>query len=920
MRKEAIERLRNSLDLVSVVESRGVTLARKGRNLFGRCPFHDDRTPSLVVNPERQLWNCLGACRNGEKSSGGDVFAFVMRFDRVEFPEALRKLSSGNPVEEPGNEGRRRLRRPSEAASTRDAALLARVAEHYHRAFRERREGQDYLRSRGIDDPEVLRAFQVGFADGSLLTTFGAEGETAEALWGSGILTARSRELFAGCVVFPLSLPDAGVVGFYGRHTTRDQHLYLPGPRRGVFHWQALKGSDEIILTESILDALTLYQAGFRNVSAVYGVHGCTADHTELLQRFRVRRVFLCLDNDDAGSAATADLAMRLATLGLDTADIRVEGAKDPNALFQAIGRDAATDAVRARIERARKAKPATASPLSEKAVDKSSATGPTVTREEGGGFNVAFPERTYRVRGLTAKGLDRLKVNVAVRAGTLGYPETLDLYVERARTRFIDRVAQELDCDRAMVAREVGELIAELDRLRLHLDDDPERAAGTVEVSDRDREDALVLLRAPNLIERVVSDFGRVGFVGEETALTVGYLGTISRFLDDPLALLIVSRSGAGKSTLQDALCDFVPEESLARYTRVTGQALFYTGESSLRHKVLSIAEDGGAEAAAYSIRNLQSAQALKIAATRTDPTTGKLKAEEYEVKGPVFIMLTTTAPEALDFETRNRFVQLGIDESREQTRRILARQREGDTLDGILRREEGAAIRRKHQNAQRLLRPLKVVNPFAPSLVYPDERLQMRREQRKYLALIRSIALLHQHQREIKRVEHDGQEVEYVEVVPSDIALANRLARAVLGRSLDELAQPTRLLLKHLAEMTRGHAPRRFTRQDIRDATGWSDHQVRTHLAHLLTLEYVVLASGPYLPAMDLHLSAPAEEGQGHVRWTVPASTSSSCSSPGSWSGCGSSVGPRERSIPIARRFVSSSPTSTPKRTWRN
>jgi len=612
-----------------------------------------------------------------------------------------------------------------------------------------------------------------------------------------------------------------------------------------VFHWQALKGADEVILAESILDALTLYQAGFRNVSAIYGVHGLTTDHAELLRRFRVRRVLLYLDNDDAGSEATAELAERFQTLGMATADIRVAGAKDPNALFMALGRDAAIDAIRNRIKGLRELKFEPTPPLSEKTAPKS-ADGPTVTREEGGGFNVAFSDRTYRVRGLTGKGLERLKVNLSVRQGTQGYLETIDLYVDRARTRFVDRVAQELGCEGGLVAREVGELVTELDRLRLHLADDPERASGAVEISDHDREEALELLRAPDLIERVVSDFGKIGFVGEETALTIGYLGTISRLLDDPLALLIVSRSGAGKSTLQDALCDFVPEESLARYTRITGQALFYKGENSLRNKVLSIAEDGGAEAAAYSIRNLQSAQVLKIAATRTDPTTGKLKTEEYEVKGPVSIMLTTTAPEALDYETRNRFVQLGIDESREQTRRILARQRESHTLPGILQREESAAIRRKHQNAQRLLRPLKVVNPFAPYLAYPDERLQMRREQGKYLALIRTVALLHQHQREIKRVERDGCVVEYVEVVPNDIALANRLARAVLGRSLDELAQPTRLLLKLLAEMTRVRAHRRFTRQDIREATGWGDHPIRTHLAHLQTLEYVVLVSG--------------------------------------------------------------------------
>jgi hypothetical protein len=237
-----------------------------------------------------------------------------------------------------------------------------------------------------------------------------------------------------------------------------------------------------------------------------------------------------------------------------------------------------------------------------------------------------------------------------------------------------------------------------------------------------------------------------------------------------------------------------------------------------------------------------------LTIAATRPDPQTGKLCTEEYRVRGPVFIVLTTTSPDALDYETRNRFVQVGIDESAEQTRRILRLQREADTLEGVLRREETSVIRRRQQNLQRLLRPLKVVNPYAPYLRYPDEWLQMRREQKKYLTLIKSIALLHQHQREIKRASRGGVEVEYVEVEPQDITLANRLAREVLGRGLDELAHPTRQLLKHLVEMIRGmkHGERCFTRRDVRSYTGWTDWQVRVHLGHLVDLEYVVLAAG--------------------------------------------------------------------------
>ena len=104
--------------------------------------------------------------------------------------------------------------------------------------------------------------------------------------------------------------------------------------------------------------------------------------------------------------------------------------------------------------------------------------------------------------------------------------------------------------------------------------------------------------------------------------------------------------------------------------------------GGRRLVNKVLAIEEEGGAESADYSIRNLQSSQTLTIAATRTDPATGKLRTDTYRVKGPVSIMLTTTNPQALHDETRNRFLVVTVDESHEQTARILKAQREEDTL----------------------------------------------------------------------------------------------------------------------------------------------------------------------------------------------------------------------------------------------
>lgn len=240
--------------------------------------------------------------------------------------------------------------------------------------------------------------------------------------------------------------------------------------------------------------------------------------------------------------------------------------------------------------------------------------------------------------------------------------------------------------------------------------------------------------------------------------------------------------------------------------------------------------------------------------AATRTDPQTGKLHTEHYEVHGPVSIVITTISPEAFDEETRSRFVPLSLDEFVVQTRAILTRQRRRYSLEGVLEQATTESVRRRYHNAQRLLRPLRVVNPFHAWLTYPDERLIHRREQQEYLSLINAIALLHQHQREIKRAATDELEIEYVEVTLSDIALANELTQATLARSLDELAPPVRGMYQEIRRLCEQRAAQlqcapdevQLTRREIREATGWSDWQVRVYCQQLLELEYLSAASG--------------------------------------------------------------------------
>jgi hypothetical protein len=215
--------------------------------------------------------------------------------------------------------------------------------------------------------------------------------------------------------------------------------------------------------------------------------------------------------------------------------------------------------------------------------------------------------------------------------------------------------------------------------------------------------------------------------------------------------------------------------------------------------------------------------------------------------------IFLTTTAIE-IDEELLNRCLVLTVDEDRAQTQAIHRLQRARRTLEGLLARQERQSIVERHRNAQRLLRPLAVVNPYAHQLTFLDDRTRTRRDHEKYLTLIDTIALLHQHRREVKTVRRGDALIEYVEVTLDDIATANQLAHEILGRSLDELPPQTRRLLLLLDQMVAERSqtqslPRaeiRLTRREVRSLTGIGDTQLRLHLERLTALEYLLVHRG--------------------------------------------------------------------------
>lgn len=831
--QKRIESIKQRVDLVALIRSRGVVLKRNGQGYKGLCPFHgDQKTASFSVTPEKGLWHCFGC------DQGGDAIRFVELMDGVDFKEAVKRLVAEAPAAGNGP-AKSAVKEEKTGISAADKKLLARVVGYYQHILTEDQRGLDYLKGRGVSNKQTFTDFGVGFVNGSLKRILPEAPEVISTLKRLGILNAKGNEIFYNCVVVPLYDRDGVVTGLYGRNIDPEGgsgHLYLAGCRSGIVNRHAVKRSATLLLTESIIDALTLYDQGFTNVIPAYGVNGLTEEHLFLLNG-AVHEVYLCFDSDQAGREGAARAASLLREQGITAYTVTLPD-KDINLYFNRHTPEEFEALLKA------------ANPESIEQSDSLNKRKQTLYRQEEHGFTVGYGKRQYQVKGIQ-RGDTQLKATIKVSEDISSAKPfeltTIDLYSSRSRHWFAKLCADLFREPEALIKEDLARLLDLTEAWKpAHQENKP------AEITQEDQGLALSFLTGEDIFAELLADFTTLGVTGEEINKLVGYLAATSRKLADPLSVLIQSRSAAGKSTLQDAILSLIPNEDFIKYTRVTDQALFYKEEDSLIHKILAIEEAEGMGGAAYSIRNIQSAKKITVAATGKDQN-GRMKTEEYTVKGPVSVMITTTATE-IDQETASRFLFLAIDESAAMTGAIHEMQRQAETLDGLIRAKKEETAIRKHHAAQRLLKPLAVVNPFARHLSYPNHSLRARRDHKKYLGLIRSVAFLHQHQREIKTVLVDGQPVEYIEVMLADIEAANRLAHVVLGQSMDELAKPSRTLLSLILDMVREEAARLhvaleevfFTRRMIREYTGWTDWQVKSHIKQLEELEYLVARIG--------------------------------------------------------------------------
>jgi DNA primase catalytic core len=938
-----LERLKQEVSVERLVEGSGVVLRKTGKDWVGKCPFHADETASLVITPVKNLWHCFGC------GAAGGPIDWVIKKNGVSFRHAVELLREGLPgldslVAEPATPKRSSVRGlPAPVVfDADDQALLNQTVQYYHERLLAHPEAQAYLMARGLSHPDLLTTFKLGVADRSLGLRLPDKQRKAGAdirarLEKIGIYRASGHEHFNGSLIIPVLDEEGDVREVYGRKLLDNlragtpKHLYLPtregsvgedrktGSGRGLFNIKALMAHKEIILCEALIDALTFWCAGYRNVTAAYGVEGFGSEMLQTLTAHQVERVLIAYDRDEAGERGAAKVAQTLMQAGIEC--FRIQFPKGMDANEYALKVTPAAKSLGLLIRKAAwlgkgehkeqdKEESKTAYKLTasqridclnsyENNSDKVNKTVPpslaadasadpvlpaspvprvadaglfetkgevstetnfeSKTSSAGSELSFTVGDRQYRVRGL-AKNLsfELLKVNVLVTRASDAtgafYVDTLDLYAARQRHSYIVHAALELRVSEDIIKTDLGRVLLRLEALQEEaVTHNLERAPVLPQMSTAEHAAALELLQSPDLVPRILADFGRCGLVGEDSNKLVGYLAAISRKLDKPLGVVVQSSSAAGKTTLMDAVLAFVPEEDKVKYSALTGQSLFYMGETNLKHKVLAIVEEEGASRASYALKLLQSEGELTMASTGKDPQSGNLITQQYRVEGPVALLLTTTARD-LDEELMNRCLVLAVDEGRQQTRAIHHLQRQRRTLAGLQAKQERLAIATLQQNAQRLLLPLEVLNPYAQYLSFPDQTTRLRRDHEKYLTLIDTIALLHQHQRQ-QHCPHQGgtqdaQSAGYIEVTLADIALANTLAHEVLGRSLDELPPQTRRLLTQIDQYVKDECERlsverkqcRFSRRMLREAIQWGDTQLRVHLERLLELEYLL------------------------------------------------------------------------------
>jgi DNA primase catalytic core len=851
---QSIEEIKRANPIIDYFKSHGVDLKSTGTNQFmGLCPFHNDTNPSLSVNDEKNVFKCFGCGKSGT------VIDAVSLFENIGTGEAIKKLqgkkktktddlfpplNSKEKADENQNQNDLKLdlsdieppELPPEEKKTEDEPSdfnLNKITEYYHKKLYENQKATEYLTKRGLKNPEIIKRFKIGFADGSLLNIIGENQK--QDLIKAGIVHEKGFEVFRNCLIFPIFDDNDNTVGLYARNIddkAKVKHLYLKGKHKGIFNRKASKVYDEIILTESIIDALSLIEICFDNVQSVYGINGFTDEHLQTLKDDRVKTVSIAFDKDEAGIKASDELKDKLINENFKVKIITPPVKKDWNESLQD---GIVKDEIQSLLDSA---------VIFEKKENKKAFE----VKKDGFGYIFSIGEINYSVSNVKDSFTHNLKVNIRTEYQGERFPDNVDLYSSRSRDALSLKLSQRFGVEVKRVEKDLLLILDYLEdeqRKRLEVGDDKEEQP----LTDEEKQIGTEFLKSPDLFNQIVKDMEVLGYVGEDLNKILLYIASSTRVLDDPISIMIISQSSAGKSFLIETVRKLIPSSDVVAITSLSDMALNYT--PNLMHKFLIMGEAVHNEVVEHQIRDMLSNKELSRLVTVKDEKTGKMTSEFMVTKAIVSMVLGGTSYD-VNPENASRFFVVNVDETIDQTNRIHALSKNKQSLEtSYLKEDVIPLIINKHHFAQKLLQPILVVNPFRDLMNFPNTTMRSRRDFVRFIDLLGGVCFLRQYQKEKKT---DGR-FTYIECDLMDYEITyNITVESVLPATMSDLPSAAVSLYEDIRQMTSIIAKKNnirstdveFIQREIREFTRLNMDTVKKQLRILVAHEYIQLIGG--------------------------------------------------------------------------
>jgi len=844
-----IQEIKSKLTLSEVIKHYGLKADKHNRIC---CPFHEDKTPSMQLYYKTHTAYCFSAsCPTHGHSM--DVIEMVTKLEKTDKRNGILKCvsmingSNGTTTLQPTTISREQF--------------LQQLFTYFKNAVHNSPPAKEYLQKRNLD----FKKIEVGYNAGQFHHGARKEETLINQALQYGLLIDKNLIARTGekayqpfgkwCVVFALRNYKDEVTGLYFRSTLNDKeqrHFYLKN-RSGLYPSYPAAATKKIILTESIIDAVTLLQqkeiAETYSLLALYGTNGLTEEHTTAITSLKhLDEIIFWLNADDAGKQAVNKYAAMFKELlpQVKITNIELPDNEDINSIAQGHEANILNYYINERklffsvekkeVEAAKLyieiTKPANVQPKPPATTSIFNADNP---------YNIIYKgiAAEYQIKGGIKPQMDSLKVSLQIihYETKQDYRTKIDLYEYKQVSSTAQQAAEKLGIRSDTAEKDLSQLTNHAEQYRDEHLQTTTAEKPQIKVSETGIVKCIEFMSKPNLISNINTLIGKAGVTGEETNRIFLFCIASSYKMKDTLHALVQGSSGSGKTHLIIKVAGLMPQEDVTMLTRVTESSFYNYGENDLVHTLLCFEDlDGMKEEALLALRELASREIL-TSSTSVKDENGNIRAAIKTVRGPIASLSATTRGEIYE-DNMSRSFLIAVDESKEQTKKII--QYQNDKAAGLIDTQKEKDIKEFLQNCIRLLKPYEVVNPFANKIQLPEDAHKIRRLNELYQAFVKQITLLNQYQR---KKDEKGRLIAQKE----DLKIACDIMFESILLKVDELDGSLRQYFEQIKTYINSKGKEyEFTRIELRQQLKMSKTLQHNYINKLIELEYIRQSGG--------------------------------------------------------------------------